>query len=96
MIRPTTTSVSTDLQILYNGDHIDDLFDVLDTLHSAASEGQLQTMITMNEQELVGLLRDIIYTARETISEIEKRRKKGRNPQPILRLMSKDAEELPA
>jgi len=81
---------------MYTGDQIGDLLDTLDTIHSAASEGQLQTLTSINEQELVGLLRDIIYTAKETIGEIEKRRKQARRPQPILRLMSKDAEERPA
>jgi hypothetical protein len=93
MIRPTA-NVST--EILYNGDQIGDLYDVLDTLHSAASEGKIQTLTTMNEQELVGLLRDIIFTAKETIGEIENRRKKA-HPQPILRFVTnKDAEELRA
>jgi hypothetical protein len=89
MIRPA-------VNILYQGDKIGDLYEMLDTLHSVASEGQLQTFTTLNEQELVDLLRDIVFTAQETISEIEKHHKKTRSAQPVLRLVNKDAGDMTA
>ncbi|MFW5771802.1 MAG: hypothetical protein ACOCZH_00660 [Phototrophicaceae bacterium] len=57
----------------------------LDALHTAASEGRL------SKRETAGYLREIIYTAQETLAEIE------RNHQPpsvVLRIVEqpKDAE----
>lgn len=59
------------LQILYTDARLTDLFQALDQLHSAASEGQLHTLTPLPEKELLGWLHDLIYTAQETISEIE-------------------------
>lgn len=73
-----TTSTTNELQLRYADDQLNHMYDVLDDLHSAASEGQLGTMTTINEGDLVGLLRDLIYTAQETISEIEKQTKRNR------------------
>lgn len=73
-----TTSTTNELQLRYADDQLNHMYDVLDDLHSAASEGQLGTMTTINEGDLVGLLRDLIYTAQETISEIEKQTKRSR------------------
>lgn len=94
-----TTSTSNELQLRYADTQLNDLYDVLDELHTAASDGQLQQMTTINEGELVGLLRDVIFTAQETIREIECRRnKKERRDvkkevlslEPFLRLMNSD------
>lgn len=60
----------TSVQALYIDNRLADLYDVLDQLHSAASEGQWQTMTTMNKRELLSLLNDLIYTAQETIGEL--------------------------
>lgn len=73
-----TTSTTNELQLRYADDQLNSMYDVLDELHSAVSEGQLQSMTTINEGDLVGLLRDLIYTAQETISEIEKQTKRTR------------------
>jgi hypothetical protein len=67
-----TTSISNELQLRYADDQLNSLYAVLDELHDAASEGQLGAMTTIQPNELVGLLRDLIYTAQETISEIER------------------------
>ncbi|HEX2622447.1 MAG TPA: hypothetical protein VHL11_19945, partial [Phototrophicaceae bacterium] len=60
-----------DLELLYTGDGLNDLLDNLDELHTAASENRLHTFTTMSERELLGMLKDIIYTAQEAIEEIE-------------------------
>lgn len=48
------------------------LFEAFDDLHTAVSEGDLETITTLNKRELVGWLRELVYTAEETITEIEK------------------------
>jgi hypothetical protein len=97
-----TTSISNELQLRYADDQLNSLYAVLDELHDAASEGQLGAMTTIQPNELVGLLRDLIYTAQETISEIERQARTARrnktdangvtrevlNLQPLLRLVS--------
>jgi hypothetical protein len=57
--------------LLYTDTCLSDLLDVLDQLHSAASEGYLDKLTTMNKAELLELLRDVIYTAQETVAEVE-------------------------
>ena len=59
------------LQILYNEARLGLLVNMMDELHTAASEGMLHTMTPLTGAELVGWLRDFIYTAHETIAEIE-------------------------
>jgi hypothetical protein len=61
------------------------MYEVFDNLHSAASEGELHTLTALNNRELVGWLRELVYTAQETITEIEKY--SGRPKQPTLRLV---------
>lgn len=73
-----TTSTTNELQLRYADDQLNHMYDMLDELHNAASEGQLQTMTTINEGDLIGLLREMIYTAQETISEIEKQATRAR------------------
>lgn len=73
------------LQILYTDARLADLFQALDQLHSAASEGQLHTLTPLPEQELLGWLRDLIYTAQETINEIDNAR--PRPEAPLLRVI---------
>ena len=63
-----------------------DLYDALDQLHSAASEGQLHTVTTLSRRELIGWLRDVIYTAEETIREIDAH---SARPGVVLRLVEK-------
>lgn len=59
------------LQLLYNDARLADLFQALDTLHTAASEGRLNEISTLSTQELMGWLQEIAYTARETIGELQ-------------------------
>jgi len=68
-----------------------EMFDVLDELHTAASENQLSTLTSLNRRELVAWLRDLVYTAEETIAEIEQDNAQPRKSwhEPILRLVEK-------
>jgi hypothetical protein len=60
------------------------MIEVFDDLHTAASEGQLEAITTLNNRELVGWLRELMFTAQETISEIESTRMYG---EPVIRLV---------
>lgn len=48
-------------------------FELLDELHTAASEGELNVFTPMSTSEIVEWLREFAYTAHETLAEIEKR-----------------------
>jgi hypothetical protein len=63
------------------------VFEVFDDLHNAASEGELQDVTGLDNRELVGWLRELVFTAQETISEIEKRSARGTRQEPLLRLV---------
>ncbi len=58
------------LSILYLDNTLGELYEALDELHSAASDGQLSEMTKLSKRELLAWLRDVIYTAQETIEEI--------------------------
>jgi hypothetical protein len=62
------------LQLLTNDARLESLGTMLDELHTAASEGSLQGLTPLNPTELVSWLRELIYTAQETIVEIEEHR----------------------
>jgi hypothetical protein len=49
----------------------DALFRALDRLHDDVSQGRLSSVLALAPAEMVGWLEDIIYTARETIREIQ-------------------------
>jgi gluconate kinase len=65
-----------DFQVLHYDGRLAALFQVLDELHSAASDGNLRGATPLTDRELVGWLQDCIYTAQETIHEIEQGRAK--------------------
>jgi hypothetical protein len=73
-----------DFRVTATDQQLADIFDALDDLHSAASEGALYTVTGLSNRELIGWLHELVYTAQETISEIEQR--KG-SPNPVLRLV---------
>jgi hypothetical protein len=60
-----------ELELTYNGDCLGEMLEALDELHTAASDDTLHTHTTMSRHELVAMLREMIYTAQETITEIE-------------------------
>jgi len=56
----------------YSEQQLAELLEILDHLHSAASEGRTDALTAMNKRELIAFLREVIYTAEETIAEIDK------------------------
>lgn len=74
------------LHLLYNEMRLADLFQVLDELHTAASDGQLQNITSLTSSEIVGWLNDLAFTAQETISEI-RNGEGAANPASHLRLV---------
>ena len=59
------------LQIVNNDNRLASLFQSLDELHTAASDGQLHRVTPLTNTELVGWLQEMIFTAQETIEEID-------------------------
>ncbi len=74
-------------QIIYNDMRLAGLFQSLDELHNAASEGSLQSVTPLSNAELLGWLQELIFTAEETISEI--RQHETKTTTPHLRLVKK-------
>ena len=66
-----TQILQPNFQLLYNEARLATLYQALDELHSAASEGRLNTVTPLNKIELLGWLHEFVYTAQETIAEIE-------------------------
>lgn len=69
-----TNANNNNLELNYNGDRLGDLMELLDDLHTAASENTLPRFTTLGEQDVLGLLKELVYTAQETINEIESNR----------------------
>jgi hypothetical protein len=74
------------LAVLYNDQHMAELYDALDELHSAVCDNRLERITALNKRELVALLRDVIYTAQETIDELNQM---DGWPEPVLRLVER-------
>lgn len=55
----------------YDVEGMEDIFLRLDLLHDFASSGQLNEVSSLSRAELRGWLEDIIYTARETLREMQ-------------------------
>jgi hypothetical protein len=62
------------LNVRYDAAWFEALFTVLDQLHDQASSGCLAANASLPPAEMVGWLEDIIYTAQETIYELQGRR----------------------
>lgn len=81
--------------LLNTGDmnHIEDVLDFIDMLHSVASDSKLPDFAGMDEATMMKVLRDIIYTAQETIIELETSRTNNQQArqrkQPLLRILPK-------
>jgi hypothetical protein len=58
-------------QLLYNDARLASVGTMLDELHTAASDGDLSNLSPLSPVEMVAWLRELIYTAEETIMEIE-------------------------
>lgn len=66
---PTLTSIRRS----YDAEGMEELFLRLDELHDYAAAGRIEAATPLSRAELRGWLEDIIYTARETLREIEGR-----------------------
>ena len=64
-------TLQPNLQLLYNTSRLSDLLEALDEMHSAASDGNVRAVTTLSNAELMSWLYEIIYTAQETMHEIE-------------------------
>jgi hypothetical protein len=63
------------------------VFEAIDDLHSAASEGQINLVTPVNRRELVNWLQELIFTAQEAIEEIEAESAATARQEPYLRLV---------
>ncbi len=59
------------LQALFTDIRFESIFNAIDRLHDAASSGKLDEVTNLSADEVIGWLRDIAYTANETIRELE-------------------------
>ncbi len=76
----------TQIQLLPRNSRLDVAYETIDELHTAISEGNLDNLDGFaNRLELMNWLRDVIYTAQETIDELESNQPEGGN---ILRVAS--------
>lgn len=83
-------TVTEHLLLASSVNHLEDVLDFIDQLHSAASEGESDAINQMNEADLMNYLKEIIYTAQETLAEIEAARAtRIRKHQPVLRILPK-------
>lgn len=69
-----------------NVERLNEVLDVLDELHEAVSEGNMTSFTDVNAGELENWLRDLVYTAQETLQEIQKTKMQRK---PALRIVEK-------
>lgn len=62
------------------------VYEAFDDLHSAVSEGEHHKLTSLDNRELVGWLQELVYTAQETIAEIERANAISARQQPTLTL----------
>lgn len=74
------THQQPNVHFLLNDARLAAAFEALDDLHDAATEGNLQTITSLSRRDLVGWLTDLVYTAQETIAEIEKEKQVYKAP----------------
>lgn len=55
----------------YTDAHFEALLQIMDQLHDAATVNNLSAISPLTAREVIGWLDDIIYTAEETIRELE-------------------------
>lgn len=81
----TNQTAQTSIQLLPRGSRLDLVYETIDELHTAICEGQLEKPPEFDSPaDLMNWLRDVVYTAQETISELEKAQVKAR---PTLRMV---------
>jgi len=64
-------TLQPNLQLLYNTARLSDVLEALDELHSAASDGNVRAVSPLSNAELISWLYEVVYTAQETMNEIE-------------------------
>lgn len=62
----------------------EDMLEMMDDLHTAASDDELTEVTDMKRKELVSMLREVMYLAQETIDELQKSRMQK---MPVLHLV---------
>ncbi len=83
------TGTQTQIQLLPRSNRLDVAYGAIDELHSAISEGTVGNICDFQSPaELLNWLRDVIYTAQETIAEIEST---DTEPGSMLRVISNDS-----
>jgi hypothetical protein len=60
------------LQTLFTDARFESMLRALDKLHDAASDGRLEDATPLNKAEVTAWLRELAYTAQETVRELEK------------------------
>jgi len=89
----SVTSLLTSLSSLYAGDGLPDILDLLDDLHSAASDGDLPRFTTLGAEDVSELLEELVFVAQETLRELHKQSNRTHRRQrttPMLRLVQPD------
>lgn len=78
----------TQIQLLPRNNRLDVAYETIDELHTAISEGQLDNLQGFESRlDLLNWLRDVVYTAQETIDELESIQPKSGS---LLRVVSND------
>lgn len=80
------------LQIVPKDALFADLYETLDDLHTAVTEGQIHSVTALSKREILAWLKDMAYTIAETINEIEAGDSATSLPhEPTLRVLKKGA-----
>jgi hypothetical protein len=69
----------------------EDMLELMDELHTAASDDELTDVTDMKRKELVSLLREVMYLAQETIDELQKTRVQK---MPVLHLVEQQQSQV--
>ena len=77
------TYQQANIHYLLNDSRLVAALETIDDLHDAVTDGTLSSTTTMSNRELVCWLRDLMYTAQETINEIESGRTRVQAPPPL-------------
>ena len=79
----------TQIQLLPRTNRLDVAYEAIDELHSAICEGNVETLNDFQSRaELLNWLRDVIYTAQESIEELENSQEEQG---ALLRVISNDS-----
>lgn len=71
------THQQPNIHYLLNDTRLAAALEAIDDLHDAATDGTLSSTTSLTKRELVCWLRDLVYTAQETITELENGKKRA-------------------